>query len=551
MGRFCLWHGDDDEWTPPPEPAELVAARRAFLAELEEAAARLPGDEWILDQRIRYLVEAGRQAEAVRAATDCVLAERSWCRALEGYAWHASGDFVRADSVFSLALAGMPEAERCRWTDLSPVLEGKGSRRYRRLACRRRAAFEERFWRLADPLYIVPGNDRRTEHFARHVLDRAQEDARSGYGVRWGRDLRELLLRYGWPAGWRAVRLGGAGPGSALVIESHDTPGSRRFLPPAEWVGHPERIRPGRWRLKPRRPRSHYAPPYAREIGGIERQIARFRRGDSLVVIAAFDRTRDTFPACDSLVAGLALWPAAAPYPVLDRRVVRGERGVLRVAVAPERSPPAEQAGAGGSRAGGRAASRGAGDADKSAREPMDASGERAVLLSLETLCLAQRMAERERYGLPVPLRRQGERALSDLLVLRRPDPLPASLPEAAEAAAGSLRVHPGQRIGLYWEMYAEAVDAGWASEDVAVTVTLARKGKGLFRRLAEWTRLAPRHAEAVGLRWRERAPAPLAPRSVALDLPDLPAGDYRLEVAVLPPDGQRLVTVRDLEVEN
>src|SRR2546425_1895409 len=36
---------------------------RSLLAVLDDAGARLPGDEWIAGQRVRYLVEAGRSEE--------------------------------------------------------------------------------------------------------------------------------------------------------------------------------------------------------------------------------------------------------------------------------------------------------------------------------------------------------------------------------------------------------------------------------------------------------------------------------------------------------
>src|SRR2546425_3659332 len=81
----------------------------------------------------------------------------------------------------------MPRDERCRWTDVSLLLDGELARRYRRLPCDQRGAFEERLWWLAQPLYSLPGNDRRTEHLARATMARIEQDARSPFDMFWGR----------------------------------------------------------------------------------------------------------------------------------------------------------------------------------------------------------------------------------------------------------------------------------------------------------------------------------------------------------------------------
>src|SRR2546425_10062931 len=96
----------------------------------------------------------------------------------------------------------MPRDERCRGTAGSRLLAGGRARRYRRLPCDQRGAFEERLWWLAQPLYSLPGNDRRAEHLARATMARIEQDARSPFDMFWGDDMRETLLRYGWPAYW-------------------------------------------------------------------------------------------------------------------------------------------------------------------------------------------------------------------------------------------------------------------------------------------------------------------------------------------------------------
>jgi hypothetical protein len=65
IGRFCYWH---DATAPRPlaEPPEIVAARERLLHVLDGVARVVPGDDWIVGQRVRYLLESG-QPEAARA----------------------------------------------------------------------------------------------------------------------------------------------------------------------------------------------------------------------------------------------------------------------------------------------------------------------------------------------------------------------------------------------------------------------------------------------------------------------------------------------------
>ena len=66
IGRLCIWHEGDDDWVPVPDSPDIVQARDLLLRELAEIGGQLPGDGWILGQRIRYLSEAGRWDESSR-----------------------------------------------------------------------------------------------------------------------------------------------------------------------------------------------------------------------------------------------------------------------------------------------------------------------------------------------------------------------------------------------------------------------------------------------------------------------------------------------------
>ncbi len=500
VGRFCFWHDDDEDesWRPPPEPPDIAVARGRLIATLDSVARLLPGDGWVAGQRVRYLVEAGDSAGAVAAASACG-AERWWCLALAGYALHAIQAFAAADSAFHAALSQMPAEERCRWTDLSLVAERlPGS--YAQASCAARAETERAVWWLADPLYVIPGNERRTEHFARHVMNRMQAGARSGYGLRWGDDLRELLLRYGWPIAFTRNDTRRSFDATGTSITAHHHPAGRRFLPDRELV---------LGGLDPDRPRSNYAPPYAASVEEMETQVAVFRRGDSTVIVAGYDlRGARRFPPGEVRVEGaLAVTPDPDASPIVVRADGTGPQGVLAL-IAP--GPPG--------------------------------------LVSVEAVVRGDTVrAYRARQVLPVPP--ATPLAVSDPLLLRvsDEDSLPGSLEDAFSASRGTTRLSSGERVGLFWEMY--GLDAQPAGATVSLTVT--RSGAGLLRRAAEWAGLAGRYRPSVSLTWVEPpATRRVHPRSLVITLPETGPGTYVLEIAALLEDGSTATTRRELSIE-
>src|SRR2546426_2125272 len=66
---------------------------------------------------------------------------------------HVAGDYAGADSAYRSALRDMPRDERCRWTDVSLLLDGELARRYRRLPCDERS--EEHTSELQSPCNLV------------------------------------------------------------------------------------------------------------------------------------------------------------------------------------------------------------------------------------------------------------------------------------------------------------------------------------------------------------------------------------------------------------
>jgi hypothetical protein len=512
IGRFCLMHGDDGkEYEPPPEAAAIVEARAHLLSRLGEAAERAPWDGWIVGQRVRYMLESGDAESAAIIAHDCAAAEW-WCAAITGFVHHYSGNPARADSAYSEAIRLMPDAERDRWLDLSTVLEGRTLRAYRRLEGEERDRFHERFWKLSRLHFARPGNDLRSEHLSRNVLDVFQDRAQSADGISWGEDLREILIRYGWPTGWERVRETSIHrPGGPPSLVSHYANSRTQILPPHE-ILFPDQgtgFTQGSWDVESRRPRTGYNLPMplasARWIRAIDHQFAVFRRPGGALIVAAYEIPADSMPdAGDQLASALAVAGRDA-----DARVTEfPNRGLSDVVLAEAEPGPA--------------------------------------LLSLEIFSMEAGRAARVRRGVEIIALQPGVLALSDILLLREADPLPDSLADAAPLARGSDRVRPGERLGVYWEVYGLSEEE---IETLAVSVRLVDRRGGWLRRAAERMGVVSESAP-IRLRWQEQASsAAFIARSVAIEIPRVTPGGYVLELSVQRAGEEAVTTERAIEV--
>lgn len=501
VGRFCIWHDDTDRnWEPPPERDAVKRERAELIAALDSAAAASPGDAWIAGQRVRYLVEAGRAADAVRAADAC-RAERWWCLALRGYAFHFAPDYLAAAGAFAAAIEAMPPPERREWESLAPAVTDEDATALRRMDPAARAAAVRRLWWLADPFWMQPGNDRLTEHYARLVADRFQDRARTSEGLFWADDLREILVRWGQPSGWERVhpRLGQLDGG----LVTHYAP-SFEFIPTLAMGRDPFAIRAAEWKTEEKSAHSAYAPPGVRHLGPLPHQLAVFRRDGRAEVVAAFAMKPDSLPANPVLDAGAVLMRDADAPPVAQTARVSGTRGVLRLSADPAQAVVSIEA-----------------------REPIS------------------RRAARARFGVDMRRAADAGLAISDVLLLDRPDARPASLDEAAPLARGTTELAPGDRVALYWEVYGLS-----GADSVTFSVALARRPPGAARRAVESIGLS-RAATPVRMRWVEEPPTTeVLARSLAIALPRVSPGDYVLEVDVRTRAGATASTRRELTVK-
>jgi hypothetical protein len=486
VGRFCEWHPRIEDKAVPEEGNNIRRARAEFLRDLEKASTALPGDDWIIGQRMRYLLES-RDTAAIGVARGCQ-ASKWWCEALLGLALHVRGDFAAADSVFALALDAMPPLMRCHWNNLSPLLDDDFRGAYRKMTCDQRATLNPRMWWVADPLYMTPGNERRTEHYARVMHTALQKDAINTYGLSWGGDLAELILRFGWAEKWTQQPSSSVALDARPGITGHERePGFHFFL-----VGRPPDslgpIADSLFDIYQFPPTEQYSPGYARTFTTLDAQVARFRRGDSTRIIAAYDVNADT---------------------IFGRRVF----GAALIAMGGEETIPARNE-----------------VADSPPRNVLTVTTPwKSQLVGVELLAADSAGAARWRSGfgeLPLDSTRV---SVSDLLFVDGGPSLPVDLDDAITRAHGGTRFSRNTRIGLFWELYGRAP----ADSALPISLTITPIDQGLWRRAFRALRIVPK-LTPLNIRWQENGAAGvLSARSVLLDLSLVPAGRYAVKLAV------------------
>ena len=507
VGRWCVWNDESNDREPPPESPSIRSARQRLLGVLDTLGAAYPGDEWIAAQRVRYLVEARRYADAVRVADQCTASGSAYrCGTFAAFAYHDSGAVPAADSAFTAALSAMPDSVRCRWTDISKLLDDDIADRYRHADCAERAKIATTFWRLTTPLYLRSG-DWRSEFLARVTQSEMERDSRTTSGSPEEPAFRETALRYGFDT-WFVRDEAPMGSMEDASIAGYRTGGAGyNFVPDAAVFNSPANLRQDDWDLKLRSARTNYAPPYARHFRSLQRQqLALFRRGDSALIVATYDVSDDTLFAHEPLEAGLY----AARVDSTEVHEPRGESS-----------------------------------SNAAARGVLTTTAPWApMIVSLEVLDARTKSAARARFGVRPA---SGDVAHSDLLLFTpgSPESLPHRLADALRLAMTGDHV-TGNRVGLFWEIYGVRKEG----ESFAVTITIDRIREGLVRRAAERLHLAAPFSP-VEVRWTE-VPDPLngiVSRAVALDVSQLGNGRYEISVAVARGDGPTTVAKKEIVI--
>jgi hypothetical protein len=519
---MCWRHGPLSHWSPVPEEEEVLDAREDLLAELGEIGSRIPRDDWVLGQRVWYLLEAGRSTEALALAGECGGTGQSWwCAALEGLALHVGARYVEAEDAFDLALATMEPARRLEWEDVRDVLDGDARRVIEDEAERSVELAGEvvrRAWRLADPLYLADGNDRWTEHLARHTVVRLRSDAANPYGLSWSGDLAELLIRYGWEVGWERVARPLGLERSSNVI-GHEHPDGRTYIVPGRVLADPTEASSRDWEPSRGFRPSAYAPAYAPVILPMDAEPIVLTRGDWALLGAPFVLPGDT--------------------------TYRGRQGLRDPHVPPQPMDGAPiQAGAFLTDARG----------ERTRESRVDGRGEGVVVLdapagaysiSVEVLDPAQGIAGRLRRGLRLDRVPPDIATLSPLLLLE-PGPEPTDAREALSRLDVDGVVASGAPLLVGWEVWG----LGWREETLSYRLTVEEAEGGFFHRAGELLGLVGRE-RPVALSWDEAGPEEPGPwfRSVAMDLPNVEPGTYDIRLEVVSPGRTTLVAEREVRV--
>lgn len=374
-------------------PRTILELRDELIHRLDELAREIPGDDWIAGHRVGLRIKQGWLTPAVAAAIRC---EGSpwWCESLAGFAFHAEGSIEEAEAAFDSAFVVLPREKRCAWgAELLHVLDGELRDRYRSASCDERIAMEAEIWWLADPLHGRPGNDRRTEHYARVVgMELHHQILAITSGAQCAGTHHETVLRSGWPEGWW----------SAIAPLDERGHGSR-FMPDGGIALRPLESEPDHWFREPTTTSEVYDPPYG-ELAPLEQQTAFFARGDSIL----------------ALTAGI---------------VGRVESGALVLSRGPEERFVHPFA-----------------PGDGPFRFRAVVPRER-YLVSVEAQRLP-RGALRTRFGHALPERAPSGLALSDLLLFRWDDDVDQDLDAVEPRMLQSPRLEGVGVIGLYWETY-------------------------------------------------------------------------------------------------
>lgn len=499
LGRYCWWY---DEVPPdiPPESDQITRRRAELLATLDALGERHPGDDWIAGMRVHYRIDGKNAASADSVARACH-ATSWWCQALVGYADHRLGQSAAAESAFVAALAAMPDSTGCNWRDIAVLLPSNTRNYYEKLSCEARRPVEDRYWLLSRPRLAGDANDWRTEFYARRVLVTLYRQATSTLQGYWGKDNEELLLRYGWPIGWRRSQTAYGSLLDISVTEYHPVP-SYNFAPDEALYDTSATAQNDGWDLQARLPEARYSPRLIGNVAPVAMQVARFRRGDSVLVVAAHAVASDSLGADSEAELAVALSDGT-----MRHAVAGGRTGRSRLMV-----------------------------------------GSFPVLAGVEITDTTTHTLARARTLLRVP-EHSVSLALSDLLLFRAGDGAPESIDAALEAAVPGDTLSRSRPIGIYWETYGIAE----SGESFDVGVTVERIDRSWFRGAKQLLRLA-QPDNPLRLRWNDARPAapgqPIS-RAISLDLANQSTGKYRITVGLIRADGSVVASTRVIELRD
>jgi hypothetical protein len=442
-----------------------------------------------MGQAVYALTKFGRIHEAEEVVKEC--RAHDWlCEALRGYVLYAYAPLELVEERFRTAYRQAPQAVRCRWGDAHWLL-GEWDQRVGGLeylppgreetegwdCATRLAASDTLFW-WADPLFSVEGNDRWTVHMARAVAGHLHEDMRrvlrgsEPTQEQKERDWAMRIRRGPWDS---YERLAGR---NALRFWTSEEAARIHFVPDVL----PGNLSDPTWRFDGDLRDEGYSPE-----GGpfyhISSQVARFREGDSLLLVAAGGLETTRLRRAVDATSHLILSDAPGSFPLHLQRETRQATPVLL-----GRAPHLAYV------------------ASFEVETALGVGVARKIIPPLSTL----------------------GPELSDLLLFTSSgDREPTDLEGASATMLGSTRFEEGDLLGVFWEVYGPPEGVTLSFE-----ITLERESGGLVDRI---TGLFPggEEGERGRVAWTEPAAGPVHPRGLTLNLSSLREGDYFVVLSV------------------
>ena len=356
------------------------------------------------------------------------------------------------------------------------------------------------------------------------------DGARNAWGMRWGDDLEEIALRYGWDRGWERVRPEFGAGGDVPSVIGHKLPDGKEFAPPGRVLEEPSATMSGAWVPEEERPRSAHVPAYAPALLPGIAQVAVFHRGDSIVVAASTELPVDP----GAVPKGTTSWPRTGNEVLLRRPIPWPQPALLD---GPEQF--------------GLFLVDEAGRISGTSRDPREGALHLTVpagryLLSVEAWAPEEGLGGRVRHGVTSEVIPDNLATLSDLILLHPGDSLPQSLFSALGSMRSSAQLETDRPLVLGWEVFG----LGWRTEDVSFELSLYEEGEGFFGTIGRWLGLGGRE-EPLRIEWSEPAPSEIGPwfRSIEVTIPEVDPGEYLLRLGVTTPGREEVVRTRLVEI--
>jgi hypothetical protein len=266
-----------------------------------------------------------------------------------------------------------------------------------------------------------------------------------------------------------------------------------RMIPAGFVINEPSLSDSANWRLQLPPVIARYGPPYATVLKPLEHQKAVFHRGDSALVVLAYDSRTMPELAGVPISASLVVTPGTEAKGYIKSVKDAPPVGMLMV---------------------------------KAPWGPL--------LMSAEVAAPEHHAVARARYGVRPPFAVGTRVTLSDLLFYKPYGRFPATVENAAPHAVPTERLRADEKLGVYWESY--GTDPSGEKMNVSLTVVKEVEESGFLRRQAKALKLV-RESTPVSVAVDDMSArgSSVSPRAIELDISTLKKGSYivQLEITV------------------